>query len=452
MPMKIATLLIAALLFTGTAFAQKGVEDGSKYGHGEDSLRCLENLSLYNEYYKQKNYKEAYPYWEIVFNECPLSTMNIYSHGERMVEMLYKAEKDAAKKAEIYALLMKVYDQRSKYYGTHKKYPSAYIMGKKAITMLRYNRNNPEVVRQAQPLLADGFKVLGVKTQPPALLTYMVNSTAMYKMNEITGEELVDVYTKVTETLGKQHTATKESNKPKIQEVINSVEKIFAQSGAANCETLAEIFAPQLADHTTDLDWLKRVNRLLAKGDCGDSELFYASSEHLYKIEPSASSAFGLARMYMKTQDMTKATSYFNEAIALEEDNISKAKYHNYLGLIYMSQKKYSQTRAEAKKAIALRPDWGAPYILIGKAYASTASSYGSTEFEHKTVYWAAVDQFKKAKSVDAKALAEANEHIVLYSQYFPNTEEVFFQGLKVGDAYSVGGWINTQTTVRVKK
>ncbi|MBK3517194.1 tetratricopeptide repeat protein [Carboxylicivirga sp. N1Y132] len=450
--MKIATLLIAGLLFTGSVFAQKGVEDGSKYGHGEDSLRCLENLSLYYEYYKQKNYAEAYPKWEIAFNECPASNKNLYSHGERIVESLYKKEKDAAKKAEYYKTLMLVYDQRAKYFGNDKRYPTAYIMGKKAITMLRYNRNNPDVIKEVQPLLEDGYKVLGVKTQPPALLTYMANSTAMYKMNELSGEKLVEIYTNVTTTLNKQKEMTKEANKPKIQEVINNVEKFFAQSGAANCETLAEIFGPQLADHTDDLAWLKRVNRLLTKGDCGESELFYQSSEYLHKIEPAASSAYGIALMYMKRGDTNKSVEFLNEAITLEEDASFKAKYHNTLGLIYMSQKKYSQTRAEARKAIALRGDWGAPYILIGKSYAATASSYGSTEFEHKTVYWAAVDQFKKAKSVDAEALAEANENILLYSQYFPNTEEIFFQGLKIGDAYKIAGWINTSTTVRAKK
>ncbi len=451
MPMKIATLLIAGLLFTGSAFAQKGVEDGSKFGHGEDSLRCLENLSLYYEYYKQKNYAEAYPKWEIAFNECPASNKNLYSHGERIVEGLYRKEKDAAKKAEYYDLLMKVYDQRAKYFGNDKRYPTAYIMGKKAITMLRYNRDNTEVIKEAQPLLENSYKELGVKTQYPALLTYMINSAAMYKLNELSGEKLVDVYTNVTETLNTQKTALPKYA-DKIQETIVNVEKIFAQSGAANCETLAEIFGPQLANHTEDLAWLKRVNRLLNKSDCGESELFYHSSEYLHKIEPSSSSAFGLSHMYMKTGDLDKAISYLSDAISLEEDPDSKAKYHNTLGLIYMSQKKYSQTRAEARKAIALRSDWGAPYILIGKAYAASASSYGSTEFEHKTVYWAAIDQFAKAKSVDADALAEANENIALYSQYFPNTEEIFFQGLKAGDSYKIGGWIGVTTTVRVKK
>ncbi|TRX66214.1 tetratricopeptide repeat protein [Carboxylicivirga sp. M1479] len=450
--MKIVTLLITGLLFAGSVFAQKGVEDGSKFGHGEDSLRCLENLSLYYEYYKQKNYAEAFPKWEIAFNECPASNKNLYSHGERIVEGLYKKEKDAAKKAEYYSLLMKVYDQRAKYFGTDKKYPTAYIMGKKAITMLRYNRNNTEVIKEVQPMLSEAYKVLGDRTQYPALLTYMANSSAMYRMDALPGEELVSIYTDVTATLKKQMAKSKKPDT--YAQVIKDVEKLFSQSGAANCETLAEIFGPQLADHTTDLDWLKRVNRLLAKGDCGESELFYQSSEYLHKIEPSSSSAFGLSRMYMKTGDTDKAVSYLSEAITLEEDPYSKAKYHNTLGMIYMSQKKYSQTRSEARKAIALRSDWGSPYILIGKVYAATASSYGSTEFEHKTVYWAAVDQFKKAKSVDKddKNIAEANENILLYSQYFPNTEEIFFQSLKVGDAYKIAGWINTSTTVRAKK
>ncbi len=232
----------------------------------------------------------------------------------------------------------------------------------------------------------------------------------------------------------------------------NQVEGMFAQSGAANCETIETIFGPQLAANTGNLDWLKRVNRLLAKGDCGDAELFYKSSEYLHAIEPSSSSAFGLAKMYMKTQDMDKAIGYYQEAIELEEDNASKATYYYYLSLVYMSQKNYTQVKSNALNATQLRSDWGAPYILIGKAYAATAKSYGSKEIEHKSVYWAAVDKFKKAKTVDPEAAKDANEMIVLYSQYFPNTEELFFENMTEGDAYKVGGWINENTTVRAKK
>ena len=42
-------LLLAIILVSGfslSGIAQKGVEDGSRFGHGKDSIRCLKNLSL----------------------------------------------------------------------------------------------------------------------------------------------------------------------------------------------------------------------------------------------------------------------------------------------------------------------------------------------------------------------------------------------------------------------
>ena len=44
-------------------FGQKGIEDGSKYGHGEDSANCRRNLSLYKTYYDQQNYDMALNFW-----------------------------------------------------------------------------------------------------------------------------------------------------------------------------------------------------------------------------------------------------------------------------------------------------------------------------------------------------------------------------------------------------
>jgi len=453
MPMKITTLLITALLISTATFAQKGVEDGSKFGHGEDSIRCMENLSLYSEYYKQKNFKEAFPYWEIAFNECPVSTSRLYSDGEKMVQTMLKKEKDATKKEELYQLLMKVYDQRIQYFGDHSRYPTAYINGKKAVAMLTFKRDEAEVVKEAQALLKSSVAERKTKTQAAVLLSYMVSTINTYKLGTTTGEELVNTYLEVINILEKQQNATsKQAIKDKLGELKNQVEGLFAQSGAADCETLASIFGPQLPDHSEDLDWLKRVNRLLARGDCTESDLFYKSSEHLHNIEPSSSSAFGLMQMYLKTNDLDKAIQYGKEAIELEEDTNTKAKYHNYLAIIYLSQKQFASVRTEANKAIALRPDWGEPYMMIGKAYAAAANNFGSDEFEHKTAYWAAVDQFKKAKAVDAESAAKANDLIVMYSQYFPGTEEIFFRNLKEGEAYKLGGWINAQTTVRAKK
>ena len=92
---KAITLVILVLLSAG-AYAQKGVEDGSKFGHGEDSINCRKNESLYRSYYDQNNYQMAIPFWRMNFNECPLSSINLYIRGEKMYKDLYVETKDEA--------------------------------------------------------------------------------------------------------------------------------------------------------------------------------------------------------------------------------------------------------------------------------------------------------------------------------------------------------------------
>ena len=148
---------------------------------------------------------------------------------------------------------------------------------------------------------------------------------------------------------------------------------------------------------------------------------------------------------------MEKAIEYYDQAVELVDNDQQKSEFQYSLGLIYLSRVNYPVARANARKAIENNPTWGSPYILIGKAYANSANSIGSTDFEHKTAYWAAVDKFIKAKSVDPSVTEEANELIRLYSQHFPPKDEIFFQGLEEGSTYTVGGWIAERTAVRGK-
>jgi len=115
-----------------------------------------------------------------------------------------------------------------------------------------------------------------------------------------------------------------------------------------------------------------------------------------------------------------------------------------------LSEKKYQEVKSVSLKAIALKPDCGTAYILIGKAYAASASSYGKNAFEHSTVYWAAVDKFVKAKRVDPSVAEEANNLISIYSAHFPNKEDIFMQPeVDLGGTYKIGGCINETTKVR---
>ena len=50
--MKIKVLLLALGCTMGTlgAYAQKGVDNGTQFGSGEDSVRCITNISLFVPY------------------------------------------------------------------------------------------------------------------------------------------------------------------------------------------------------------------------------------------------------------------------------------------------------------------------------------------------------------------------------------------------------------------
>ena len=112
--------------------------------------------------------------------------------------------------------------------------------------------------------------------------------------------------------------------------------------------------------------------------------------------------------------------------------------------------KQPQKARTLALEAINLKPEWGEPYILIGDVYAGSKDCF-TDEFEKATIYWVAVDQFSKAKSVDADVVEKANERISTYKKYFPDIETIFFYSLKEGDNYKVGCWINETTKVRAR-
>ena len=115
MKMKMFTMLCALSLGTTAVFAQKGVEDGSRFGHGEDSLRCLQNISIYSEYVKTDNFTDAYKPWMAVFTEAPLAQVSTYTNGAKILRALIASSKDAAQQKKYLDELMAVHDQRIKY-------------------------------------------------------------------------------------------------------------------------------------------------------------------------------------------------------------------------------------------------------------------------------------------------------------------------------------------------
>ena len=101
---------VLSLLFP--AKAQKGIESGTPFGLGEDSVTCVENLRMFTTYAKNGAFKEAAEFWEKVYAECPASSRNIYLYGVEIIKKQIEEEKDPAKRDALIDRLMEVYDNR----------------------------------------------------------------------------------------------------------------------------------------------------------------------------------------------------------------------------------------------------------------------------------------------------------------------------------------------------
>jgi len=445
--LKIALFPVLLGFITLTSLAQKGVEDGSRYGHGEDSIRCIKNMSLYRENVKHGAYASALDPWRIVFEECPKSSKNIYIDGAKMFNDFIDKEKDSERKAILMDSLRIVYDQRIKYYKQRGS-----VLSRKANAILRHQeyRSDPDIQEEAYGYLVESISILKNKSWVATVATYMTTSFALFQNERLTDQQVIENYAKASEILDYQ-LGQKPGDKT-ILEVKEVTDYNFITSGAPTCESLMAYFQPLWEEKKDDIAFLGRAVNFLSALECETEPLYAMAAEALYEKEPSAEAAFGLAKLFLSKEEYAKAITYYQEAIEREEDPANKADYLYQLGYITNAHLNQPQkARTYALEAIKLKPDWGDPYILIGDAYAGSKDCF-TDEFEKTTVYWVAVDQFSKAKSVDAGVAEKANERISTYQKYFPDIETIFFYSLKEGDNYKVGCWINETTKVRARK
>lgn len=452
--------LISLLVFAGVLLASPVVfsqetEDGegsevqsSESKYGQDSATCVMKLSLYREFYKQwkKNgYKgptinDAIAPWRWTFLNCPRSTKNIYIDGAHILEyMINNAESDESRDKLIDTLMM-MYDQRIKYFKQE-----GYVLERKGYDLYRLRTKDYE---NAYHIFDKAIELRENKTSSPVLIYYFRTTIKMATTNKIDSAVVVDAYDQVSNII--EYNIEKLNTKGKSTEawesVSNHVEDLFEPF--ATCKDLVAIFSKKFEENPDDIELLKKITDKLDEHKCNDTELFFETSVKLYDLEPSPESALFIGKMYINKKEFATALEYLGEATSIE-DTASLADIYYYTSLCHQQLKNKQSARSNALKSLKYEPQNGQAYILIGDLYASSSDDCAENDLAKRAVYWAAVDKYYKAKSIDPEVEDIANERIRAYSQYFPNTETIFFHNFEKGDTYTVGCWINEKTIVR---
>jgi tetratricopeptide (TPR) repeat protein len=428
-------------------YSNRRIKDVPRYG--EDSIECLRNLSLYTEYYRQRNFKMAYEPWRWAFLNCPASTMNIYIHGAALLKQMYQMETDPIKSDALVDTLMMVYDRRLEYFGHDPRSREGLVLGHKVVDLFQLR---PNAAQEHYDISERSIQLEAENSQAAVLVINLQSTIRLAEAGLMDQTEIVEKYDRAMDII-EHNMRHNPADSTFFITARNNVELMFEPY--ASCNNLVRVFKPRFERNPDDIELLERITSMLNRAGCTEDELFYEATNRLHNIQPTGQSAFLMGRMEQTRQNFNRALDFFQQSVDLTED--PQDQFTAYLlmsSIAYQQQRRFPQARAYALRAAEIRPEDGRPHILIAEMYAASARECGDNDLTQRTAFWVAVDRLMHARSVDSDPTVRerANQLINNYIQHFPNVETIFFHGLSEGDRYRVECWINETTTVRGRK
>jgi tetratricopeptide (TPR) repeat protein len=461
MKAKLFTLLLGLGLsfsaMAGTPVKSFVPQDNLGPKYGKDSIKCLMNLSLYTEsfrqwrqsHYKNDAVKDAIKPWIWVFNNCPRSTEAIYVDGAKIMAYRIKHAPQEMKKPLVDTLMM-LFDKRIKYfpnnYRTHMP-QEGYVRGREGIALYQIS---PESFDKAYYILKKSINLSKANSTAAVLAYYFRDVAKMVQAGKLDTLSLINAYDTVTTYIDDNIERYKAQNNTRrvteFKNVKGYVDLTFEPF--AKCKDLARVFGKKYKETPNDSVLLKKIVSLLDAKHCYNEPLYFDASVSLYKVEPTPESAYMIGKMLMQRKQYKEAIGYFQKSTTMK-DTASLTDAYLLMAQAYEFLHDFPKAREMARHVIRLDPKKGLAYEFIGDLYAASANRCGNNDLTKKVAYWAAVDMFVKAKKADPEMAAAMNKKIAIYKKYFPTRETMFFYNIKPGDKYKIGCWINTTTIAR---
>lgn len=425
---------------------------------------------LYRQDVKSKNYDAAIGNWEKAYAAAPaadgLRDVH-YTDGIKLLKDKLKKETDQTKKDELVKRVLGLYEGviaclesgSIKLPKTKAEDRIAYHLGRQGFDMF-YDLVTP--YSQTRATLESAIEKGGNDSEYIVLDPYARIVVHQFTNEKMTKEESRTAYAKLLE-IADHNIAANGKYKAYYEQAKTSVEAIFAQieNSIFDCEYFVEKLRPQYDAAPDDPAVMREIIPVLKRQGCVAGQPFldelegkyakYATEENAKRqAEFEANNPGMMANKLYKEDRFPEAIAKYREALDAETDDAKKASY--YFSIASIQGRKLGQNgqaRTNAYNAAKLRPDWGRPYMLIGDLYAKSSRTCGKDGYSRGLAVIAAIDKYRKAKSVDAEVAAEANKKIGIYNGSIPPKEDVFMRGKQGGKTDKVGCWIGETVKVR---
>ncbi len=410
---------------------------------------------LYRDFLKTNDYETAYAQWQTAYSLAPASNGRVkyqFDDGVKIYTHLFNSTEDSALKQKYVDTVMMIYDKRIECFGD-----PAYIDGRKAFDYY-YTFRDYTTEEETYALFKSAIDGKNEKADYFIInpFTKMLNDrflegkVPLAEAQKYAGK-LLSALDYGTKNCGKNCEAWGiiNSYSPAILESLEGVEDFY------DCDYYSNKYYSLYQQNPEDCEIINKVYSRLLRGGCEANsalvvELKTAKDTKCY-TPPPAEGPLKLAYKAYTAGQYKEAVGHFDDFIQNTSDLDKKAKYNLVIAKIYYGDlKDFRKSRKYALEAAKSRSNWGEPYILIGKLYASSGPLCGpGTGWDSQIVTWPAIDKFKYAMKIDPSVSAEANKWIRTYQQYMPNKEDIFLRRKKVGDSFKVGCWIQENTVIR---
>ncbi|MEX0967620.1 MAG: hypothetical protein WD077_10305 [Bacteroidia bacterium] len=405
---------------------------------GEDSVTAVREYSLYDQYFAQKNYKDAIPHWRHVLLNAPKARLGVYVDGETLMEYQIENASDEARKEELIDTLMWMYDQRIACFDKE-----CYVLGKKGVDLMKFR---PSAYAQAYEILKRSVDCQGNDVLITVPYTYMFALVRLYKDKQVNLDTLLSEYERIGNITQHNIDANGQyvENWKKVQAAIDNL-----VAPLVPCEELIEFYRKKYQPGSTPAKDITQMTEMLSSRNCTKDPFYLTLAKADYSNNPSGQAALAIAKGEEAAGNTNEALKYYKDALEQATSANDKADINYSIARIYKNRDECSTARNYARASASHRED-ARVYILLGDIIIACASD--CDDKIPRSVYWVAVDYYQKAKSLNSSNGETANSRIATYSAYFPKQEDVFFYNLKDGDSYTVECWIQESTKVRTRK
>lgn len=408
---------------------------------------------LYKDLVKVKKFEEAFPLWKKAYYGAPAANGSIkyqFEDGIKIYKHFYETG-DASKKQMHFDSIMAIYDKRSECYPD-----PGYIEGRKGFDLYYYY---PEQAKENE--VYNLFKK-AVDAKKEKVDYFVINPFTKLLADKIALKEieLPEAKKYTSAILDAIEYGNSTGKNKEAWSIINEyaparLENLEGVKGLYDCDYYEAKYYPEFQANPEDCEVIQKTKGFLLWGGCDANgpiiqEITQAKTTHCY-TPPPPPGPLRIAYDFLANGQYNEAVKAFDDFIAQTDSQEKKAKYSLVIAKIYYANlKNFSKSRSYALKAAGFRANWGDPFILIGKLYASSGPLCGPGRgWDSQIVTWPAIDKFEHAKKIDPSVAAEANKFISTYKQYMPSKEDIFFRQLKAGQSFKVGCWINENTTIR---